>query len=423
MTDFENTDYFTDPALVDDPFPFFEHLRAQCPVTHLAHHGVIGITGYDEASEVWRDHTTFSSCNAVTGPFPGLPVRPEGDDANAVIDEHRDVFPMAEYLITQDPPAHDDSRGILNRLLTPRRLQDSEPYVTTLADQLIDGLLERGTFEVQHDFGHPFAMLVITELLGLPEVDRREFAAQLGVEHPEPGVGGSQKMSKDPLRFLLDTFAAYIEARRREPLDDVLTQLAAATGSDGRPVDVAIVSRTAAFIFAAGQDTTARLIAASLRIIAENGEIQRRLRQEPGLVADFIEEVLRMDGPVKTVSRMARVTTSVGGVAIPAGTTLAIFPHATNRDPSRFDDPNEFRIGRPNVREHLAFGRGIHACPGGALARIEARIAIERLLARTSSIGVSEVHHGPADARRFEYVPTYILRGINALHLVASPAT
>jgi len=131
--------------------------------------------------------------------------------------------------------------------------------------------------------------------------------------------------------------------------------------------------------------------------------------------------VLRLDGPVKTVSRLARVTTSLGGVDIPAGTTVAVFPHAANRDPERFEAPGELRLDRPNAKEHLAFGRGIHACPGGPLARVEARIALERLLARTSSIDISEAEHGPPGARRYRYVPTYILRGITALHLEVTP--
>jgi cytochrome P450 len=180
------------------------------------------------------------------------------------------------------------------------------------------------------------------------------------------------------------------------------------------------VVRTATFLFAAGQDTTARLITAALRTLGDDAVLQDRMRREPQRIPDFLEEVLRLDGPVKTVSRVARVTTTLDGVDIPAGTTIAVFPHAANRDPGRFEAPAELRLDRRNSREHLAFGRGIHACPGGPLARVEARIALERLLARTSAIRISEAEHGPPGARRYRYEPTYILRGVKALHLEVS---
>lgn len=132
--------------------------------------------------------------------------------------------------------------------------------------------------------------------------------------------------------------------------------------------------------------------------------------------------MLRLEGPVKSVSRMARVATTLGGVDIPAGATMAVFPHAVNRDPNRFEAPDELRLDRPNSREHLALGRGIHACPGGPLARVEARVALERFLDRTSEIRISEAVHGPPGHRRYEYEPTYILRGVKALHLVVTLA-
>ena len=403
MAGYDIVDYFTDPSLVEDPLPYFEHLRALGPVTRLPHHGVVAVTGYEEASELWRRPEAFSSCISVTGPFPGIPEAVEGDDANDVIERHRAGLPMGEYLITQDPPTHDALRGLLMRLLTPRRLQESEDAIVRLADRQLDRVLDRPSFEVQGEFAQPYALLVIAELLGVPEDEHPTFTHQLG--------------ERDPLAFLSDTFSAYVEDRRRVPRDDVLTSLATATYPDGTVPEVLDVVRTATFLFAAGQDTTARLITAALRILGDDHALQDRLRAEPERIPDFVEEVLRLDGPVKTVSRLARVTTSLGGVDIPAGTTVAVFPHAANRDPERFEAPGELRLDRPNAKEHLAFGRGIHACPGGPLARVEARIALERLLARTSSIDISEAEHGPPGARRYRYVPTYILRGITALHL------
>lgn len=415
-------DFFTDESLIDDPFPYFDRLREQCPVKKLPHHEVVGVTGYEEAAELWRDHETFSACNAVTGPFPGLPPIPEGVTVDDHIARHRRELPLGEYLPTQDPPAHTALRGLLMRLLTPRRLKENEESMWRLADRELDRVVPEGGFEVYQDFAKPFAVLVIADLLGVPEEDHREFRRELGAERPDPGIGTEQAQSLDPLAFLFGTFSAYVEDRRRQPRQDVLTQLATATYPDGSTPEVPDVARTAVFLFAAGQDTTARLVTATMKLIGEDPSLQATLRAERDRLPDLLEEVLRLEGPVKTVSRLTRTDTTLGGVDIPAGTTVSIFPHAANRDPRRFEEPNELRLDRPNGREHLAFGRGVHACPGGPLARVEARIALERILDRALDIRISEDAHGPAGARHYEYDPTYVLRGLRELHIEFTPA-
>lgn len=414
-------DFFTDESLIDDPFPYFEQLRAQCPVKALPHHGVVAVTGYEEASELWRDHGTYSACNAVTGPFPGLPPIPEGIDVDDHIERHRAELPLSEYLATQDQPIHTALRGLLMRLLTPKRMQENEAFMRRLVDRELDGVIPAGRFEVFQGFAKPYALLVIADLLGVPEEDHRRFALQLGVEQPDPGVGVEHAQSLDPLAFLFETFSAYVEDRRRQPRQDVLTQLATATYPDGSTPEVADVVRTATFLFAAGQDTTARLITAAMLMIGEDPSLQAVLRAERERIPDFLEEVLRLEGPVKTVSRLTRTDTTLGGVPIPAGTTVSIFPHAANRDPRRFENPDELRLDRSNSRESLAFGRGIHACPGAPLARVEARIAIERILERTLDIRISETAHGPASDRHYEHEPTYVLRGVRELHVEFTP--
>ena len=229
-------------------------------------------------------------------------------------------------------------------------------------------------------------------------------------------------VSLDPLAFLQGRFAEYVEDRRREPRQDVLTQLATATYPDGSIPDVDTVCRMATFLFAAGQDTTARLITASMRIIADTPDVQAYLRSDFERIPNFVEEVLRYEGVVKQAGRTARVSTTIADVDIPAGTTIALFPQAANRDPARFESPDEFQPDRSNANDHLAFGRGVHACPGGPLSRIEARVSIERFLARTTDIRIDESVHGPAGERRFEYEPIYILHGLKELHLELTPA-
>ncbi len=422
-TEFDEVDFFMDASLNEDPYPYFEHLRAQCPITPLAHHGVLAVTGYDEAADVYRDPATFSSCNSVIGPFAVFPVPLEGDDVGAIIDAHRGELPMNEHMVTMDPPQHTWERAVMMRLLTPKRLKENEEFMWRLADQQLDEFIGDGRCEFIGAYTQPFAMLVVADLLGVPEADHRRFREGFGLSN-NPGELGSEQADQElnALGWLDDYFATYIEERRREPRRDVLTDLALAKYPDGSTPDVTSVVRTATFLFAAGQETTARLLATGLKHLAENPGLQGELRAHKERITDFVEEALRIESPVKADFRLARSTTTVGGVEIPAGTPVMLLNGAANRDPRRFECPAEFRIDRPNLREHLAFGRGVHSCPGGPLARAEARISFDRILDRMRDIRLSDEHHGPPDARRFTYEPTWVLRGLHDLHIEWTPA-
>src|SRR4029077_5140948 len=147
MDDIEAIDYFGDQSLVEDPYPYFEELRARCPVLPLPHLGVVAVTGYDEITEIYRDPVTFSSCNSVIGPFAPFPVPLEGDDVGEIIDTYRDQLPMAEHMVTMDPPDHTRERALLMRLITPKRLRDNEAFMWRLADQQLDELVDLGGCE------------------------------------------------------------------------------------------------------------------------------------------------------------------------------------------------------------------------------------------------------------------------------------
>jgi cytochrome P450 len=420
---FEESDFFRGNDFVADPYPYFEHLRAQCPVQRESHHDVVMVTGYDEAIAVFHDTTTFSSCNSVTGPFPGFPVPLVGDDVSALIDKHRDDLPFSDQLPTLDPPVHTAHRALLMRLITPKRLGENEAFMWRLADRQLDEFVANGECEFISELASPFALLVIADLLGVPESDHEMFRAELGAKRPGRAIGNSQQtMQHSPLEFLYARFTEYIEDRRRNPTDDVMTGLAAATFPDGSLPEVIDVVRVAANLFAAGQETTVRLLASALQLLGEDPALQEHLRAERDRIPNFVEETLRFESPIKGDFRLSRVPTTVGGVAIGAGTTVMVLNGAANRDPRRFENPNAFEPDRPNARQHIAFGHGAHTCPGAPLARAEGRVSIERILDRMRDITISEEHHGPAGARRYDYAPTYILRGLTRLHLDFSPA-
>ncbi|HMF83090.1 MAG TPA: cytochrome P450 [Acidimicrobiia bacterium] len=419
---FESVDFFRDESLVPDPYPYFDALRQRCPAVREPHHDVVLVTGYDEAVAVYNDAETFSSCNAVTGPFPGFPVPLEGDDVSALIEEHRDELPFSDQLPTLDPPVHTAHRALLMRLITPKRLKENQEFMWRLADRVIDEFVADGNCDLIRGYGAPFTMLVIADLLGVPEEDHDVFRAELGVR-PDRAIGNTERdtLAHSPLEFLYDRFTTYIEDRRRVRRDDVMTGLATATFPDGSTPGVMDVVRIAANLFAAGQETTVRLLGAALQLIAERPDLQALLRRDRAQIPAFVEETLRFESPVKGDFRMARVPTRIGDVAIPAGTTVMVVNGAANRDPRHFEDPATFDVDRPNARQHLAFGFGIHTCPGAPLARAEGCVSIERLIDRLGDIRISEAAHGPPGARRYEYIPTYILRGLQRLHVEFTP--
>ena len=421
MTDFDRIDFFRDDALILDPYPYFDHLREQCPVQREPHHGVVMVTGYDEAMAVYHDTETFSSCNSVTGPFPGFPVPLEGDDVSELIEQHRDELPFNDQLPTFDPPKHTDHRALLMRLITPKRLKENEEFMWRLADREIDEFHARGKCEFIGEYAWPYALLVIADLLGVPEEDHETFRKELKGGGDRAVGSPDTEMTHSPLEFLYDRFTSYVEERRREPRGDVLTGLASATFPDGSLPEIIDVVRIAANLFAAGQETTIRLLGAALQLIGERADLQQLLRDERARIPNFVEEVLRIESPIKGDFRLSRVQTTVGGVDIPAGTTVMVLNGAANRDARVFEHPDEFQVDRVNARQNIAFGHGIHTCPGAPLARAEARVSIERLLDRMADIRISESEHGPADARRYEYAPTYILRGLQRLHLEFTP--
>jgi cytochrome P450 family 150 subfamily A5 len=219
------------------------------------------------------------------------------------------------------------------------------------------------------------------------------------------------------LEIFYDYFVAKVQERRSQPGTDVLTGISAATFPDGTTPEPIEVARIVSNLFAAGQETTVRLLGAALRRIADEPETQARLRASRDLIPRFVEETLRTEGPIKGEFRLTLKTTELGGVHIPAGTPVLLMNGAANRDPRQFECPAEFRLERPNVRRHVAFGHGIHTCPGAPLARSEARVTIERLLDRTTDIRISEQAHGPAGNRHYDYMRTYMFRGLTHLFL------
>ena len=290
------------------------------------------------------------------------------------------------------------------------------------AQELVEGVVANGKCEMVTEVGVPFVTLVVAELLGIPEENCGRFMKAIADTPPPGNVDAAEEaQSHSALAFIGGELFGLIKDRRDAPCGDIMSELANAHYPDGTLPDLNEVVRLATFLFAAGQDTSAKLLGNCMRILTEDLSLQQHLRADPTKVPAFIEEVLRVDGSTKATFRIARKDTDIAGLPVPAGKRVAILLGAGNLDERRWEDHKAFKLDRPRAKEHLGFGRGKHTCVGAPLARAELKHMIETLLRNTSEITMSEAHHGPAGRRELKYEPSYIIRGLEALHLEFKP--
>jgi cytochrome P450 len=413
-------DFFSDPSVLADPSEYFRDIFARSPVEQLRIRDLLMVTGFEESLEVLRNQQDFSSVITVGGPVAPLPFVPDGSDITAQIEVHRSEISGADLLVSYDDELHASSRALLSRLFVPSRLKANEDYMLGLADRMVMASVEKGGCEFMNEIATPYATLVIADLLGVPDEDRETFSRVLA-SGPPPGSIEAGTTSTSPLEFMAGFFFRYIQERRAAPQGDVLTELAQATYPDGTTPDVVELVKLSSVLFGAGQDTSAKLLGNCILALARDKELQTRIREERSLLPAFIEEMLRIEGSAKVTFRLARRDTSIGGVSVPAGKKVAIGLTAANRDPRRWPEPDLLKLDRPRAKEHVAFGRGAHVCPGAPLARAEVRVMLDRFIERTSDISLSVEHHGPDGDQCLEYEPSYIVRGLVRMHLSLAP--
>ncbi len=415
--------FYQDPAIIQDSRSYFELMRTKGPVAWEPHYNTLIVTGYEEARQVLEDKTgIFSNKASVVGPIPGLPFEPEGSDIRDQLAEHQGEMPWADHLVCFDGEKHAKHRMLMGSLLTFKRLKQNEEYLYATSDRLIDAFIDKGECSVMPEYAHATTVYAISDLLGIPLEDRPILLQQIGAPPSQLDGDAEMKMGPDPLIGMKALFDGYLQDRVENDRGDLMSELIRAEFKDGTKPDFDTVSNLSRFLFGAGQDTTSRLIAMSILILAEDPELQERLRAEPDRIKDFLEEVMRFEAPVKVSYRLALEDAKVGEVDVPAGTILTVALSGANADPRKFDRPDVFDIDREQVRDHMGFSRGVHGCLGAPLGRMEARIAIERLLARTRNIRIDERHHGPPDARDFPTKQTYTFRSLADLFITFDPA-
>jgi cytochrome P450 len=378
------------PEFFQDPYPVFRRLREEAPLYHNAEHGFYAISRYADVEGCLKDKESFSSARG----------------AILEIIKANIKLPDATFIF-QDPPVHTAFRALLQRVMSPKRMAALEASVRHFCVQCLDPLLGTDGFDFISDLGAKIPMRVISMLLGIPEEDQ-EAVRQSGDDRLRTEAGKPMTVSLD--NFSGDAFDEYIEWRTTHPSDDMMTELLQAEFKDPdrtvrkltRDEILAIVNLVAG----AGNETTNRLIGWAGKELAEHPDQRRDLVNNPALIPQAIEELVRFQTPGPAIGRYLLRDAEVCGQTIPTGSIVMLLVGAANRDDRRFVDGDRFNIHRES-RPHLGFGHGIHVCIGAPLARLEGRVALEEILKRFPEWHVDYDHA--------ELAPTSTVRGWESL--------
>ncbi len=384
------------PATKADPYPVYAQVRQRGLVRSPL--GVYAAADHATVASILRDRRFSSSPVHQPGYKP--PSYPP--------DDPRAGLPAAD-LLTMDPPDHTRLRRLVSGAFTPRVVAGLEPWIRDVTDRLLTATDGSAGFDLIDALAFPLPIAVICHLLGVPRQDQARFrawghdvAATLDPQTAAAAQAQTRAAELALTRYLQDL----VRERRADPDDSILSRLIAAEEEGDRLTSGEVVS-TALLLLIAGFETTGNLIGNGMVALLGDPDSRDRLRQDPALVPAAIDEMLRYDSPVQLTSRTATEDVEVRGAMIPAGRAVLVFTGGANRDPALFEQPEEFRIDRPDPGRHLSFSLGIHHCLGASLARLEARIAVEELLRRFPTLepAGSPTRRSLLVLRGFESVP------------------
>ncbi|WP_433524825.1 cytochrome P450 [Nocardia pseudovaccinii] len=387
-----------DPAVIADPYPNYARLRDEAPVHHSTDPDLWLVSRYDDVRTVVRDAQRFSS--AVSA-IDSDPFNPSMQPPKLL----RRLFagiPAIRVMLTSDPPDHTMLRRKVSRVFTPRRIAEWEPRIREVTAQLMNDMLAADRpADLVRDLASPLPATIIAEMLGVPAARQDDFKRWSDELVDGLLTGGSRtKMIRSAIAISW-FFVRTIRRRRRAPGDDLISLLITGTGDEALTLPETV--NFCVLLLVAGHETTTNLIVNAMLALFDRPDLRDQVRANPELAAAVVAEALRFDGPGQGLLRVARTDIELSGTTIPSGAFVLPLIGSANRDPRRFPDPDEFRLDRPNIQDHLAFGAGIHYCIGSALARIEATAAIAEITRRIPDIA-------PAGAP--ERIASPVLRGL-----------
>ena len=379
-----------DPAFRADPYPFYDRLRAEAPVYRSSPYQVV-LTRYADVFATLRSAEVSRDI-----------------EANALYDEHDEMAVRrrtrrrggAKSILNLDPPDHTRLRRLVSKAFTPRAIEALRPRIEAMVDEVLDRAGERGEIELIDELAFPVPFQVISELLDMPTGradELRDWSQALTASLEPAATLADLDTAEAAVMELVPYLIEIIEARRQNPGDDLLSGLLAVE-DDGDTLSPAELISFVVLLYVAGHETTVNLIGNGMLALLRHPDQLAMWRADPALDANAVEELLRFDGPVQHTVRVAMHPMTFDGadgesVVVEPGQTLLAVLGAANHDPTMFADPHTLRLDRDNAARHTAFSAGIHYCLGASLAKLEAGIALSRLIRRFDTIELAGEPH------------------------------
>ena len=381
---------FLDPKVQRCPFPAYAEVRKDGPVYFDASCGWYIVTGYDEIRKIGADAATFSSLTGVINVKEG----PEADQINQIYKDEG-ILPVYS-LVSSDPPLHTFHRSLVDKVFTVSRVKKMQAYIETVVQEMIGEFIADGKAEFVSQFAMKVPNYIIADQLGAPRSKFADFKrwSDAVIQEGDPSNSYEQKVAITRTICELQNFIIEMSDKyRKEPADCMLNDLLQAE-DDGRYLEKDELVSIVLQILVAGNDTTTGAIASGMYRLIKTPGLEQSLRNDPSLIGNFVEEVLRYDSPIQGLWRRATCDTRVGDTDIPEGALLVLKFGAANRDPAQFPDPEALDPARKNARNHMAFGSGPHFCIGNQLARSELRTAFTMVLAQMKNFRLARGEEG-----------------------------
>lgn len=370
-----------DPDFLGDPYPAYEHLRDHDPVHRIESPPSWVLSRFDDVWDAVRDHTTYSSAQ-------GLTIHPDEIDA----------LGLAPTIVMMDPPRQVELRRLISHAFTPRRVAALEPLVRDHVRGLLDAMVARARdgeqVDLHRDFSSPIPTFTLAHLLGVPAADRVRFDPWVHAltSLADEGFDVRALSAPEAVAEMFGYFSDLIAVRRADPADDLVSALTQAEVDGDRLTDWDILGFCFVMV-AGGNDTTAGLVSHGMMLLDTDHAQRELLVADPGLIPNALMEFLRLEGSVQGLARTTRRSVVVHDTEIPAGDKVLLLYAAANRDEREFGPTAEELDVRREMPRHLGFASGVHFCIGSHLAKLQARVAVEELLARVPHVGV-DVNRG-----------------------------
>ncbi len=401
------TDYdLRDPEVLECPFEFYAAARREAPIYQLPDSQIYLVSRYEDVRKVLKQTDLFSSSFG-----DDLNVPPKNPEAAALYEA---AYPTVDTLLTLDPPRHKVYRSLVNKVFSNKRVEGLTGSMEDIVTELIDSWIDDGEVDMLHRFCVPLPVYVIADQLGVPRDMLRTFKRWSDAFASRLSQFADPDQELEDARLIVEYqhyFAKVIEERRKDPQDNIISDLAHARIDDGRLLNMDEMLSILQQLLVAGNETTTSAIAGGIYTLAQDHEQLHKLQDDPSLIPNAVEEICRYETPSAGLWRRVTRDTELNGVQLPAGSMLMVRFASANRDEEVFENPDRLDICRHNADDNLAFGQGVHFCLGAQLARKEMKVAFEHLTARTTNW---QLVPGKNSGKHW---PNLLLRGLEELHI------